>query len=95
MPYLNQTRTEEDFVNAIQRLIETDPNAQWIFGCDGLNIHKSERLVRLVAEQCGLTDGLGIKGRRGILKSQTSHMDFLHDPFQWIWFGIHPNILHG
>ncbi len=77
-PYLNPTRTEEDFVEAISTLVGTDPEASWTFVCDGLNIHKSESLVRFVAEQCGLTEDLGCKGKTGILKSMESRAEFLH-----------------
>lgn len=77
-PYLNSTRTEKDFVEAIRALIETDPEAPWTFVCDGLNIHKSESLVRFVAGQCGLSEDLGSKGRSGILKNQESRAEFLH-----------------
>lgn len=34
-PYLNPTRTEEDFVEAIRALVRTDPKASWTFVCDG------------------------------------------------------------
>ena len=78
-PYLNKTRTEEDFVEAVRKLVETDLQASWTFICDGLNIHKSEMLVRFVAEQCGIPDGLGKKGKNGILKILSSRTDFLHD----------------
>lgn len=77
-PYLNSTRTEKDFVEAIRALIETDSEAPWTFVCDGLNIHKSESLVRFVAGQCGLSEDLGSKGRSGILKNQESRAEFLH-----------------
>ena len=77
-PYLNTTRTEEDFVKAVSALVETDRGASWTFVCDGLNIHKSESLVRYVAEQCGLSDDLGCKGKSGILKSMESRAEFLH-----------------
>ena len=77
-PYLNPTRTEEDFVEAMRALVETDPGASWTFVCDGLNTHKSESLVRFVAEQCGLTEELGCKGKSGILKSLESRAEFLH-----------------
>ena len=77
-PYLNPTRTEEYFVEAIRALVETDPEASWTFVCDGLNIHKSESLVRFVAEQCGLSEDLGCKGKSGILKNQESREEFLH-----------------
>lgn len=78
-PFLNPTRTEDDFCTAVRRLVETDPDAPWTFICDGLNTHKSETLVRLVSELCGLDDDLGTKGRNGILKNQASRMEFLHD----------------
>ncbi len=45
MPYLNSTRTEEDFVEAVKALVRTDPQAPWTFICDGLNTHKSEALI--------------------------------------------------
>lgn len=77
-PYLNPTRTEADFVDALRTLVETDPGAPWTIVCDGLNTHKSESLVRFVAEQCGLEGDLGSKGKSGILKSQESRAEFLH-----------------
>lgn len=77
-PYLNSTRTEDDFVEAVRALVKTDPEASWTFICDGLNIHKSESLVRFVAEQCKFEGDLGRKEKRGILKSQASRAEFLH-----------------
>lgn len=90
MPYLNATRTEEDFVEAIGALVGTDPGAFWTFVCDGLNTHKSESLVRFVAEQCGLQEDLGSKGKAGILKSQESRMEFLHQEGHRIRFVYTP-----
>ncbi|MDD6618839.1 MAG: transposase [Clostridiales bacterium] len=78
MPYLNSTRTEEDFVKAMRALVETNPEASWTFVCDGLNTHKSESLVRFVAEECGINTELGEKGKRGILKNMESRAEFLH-----------------
>lgn len=89
-PYLNPTRTEEDFVKAVRALVETDPDASWTFVCDGLNIHKSENLVRFVAEQCCIEGGLGCKGKDGILKTQASRADFLHDKSHRIRFVYTP-----
>lgn len=89
-PYLNRTRTEEDFVDAVKALVSTDPQASWTFVCDGLNTHKSEALVRFVAEACGLDTALGTKGRDGILKSMGSRADFLHDPSHRIRFVYTP-----
>ena len=77
-PYIKSTRNEEDFANNIENLINTDKQAKgWIFILDQLNTHKSETLVTLVAEHCGIKQELGIKGKSGILKSMQSRMDFL------------------
>ena len=89
-PYLNPTRTEEDFVKAVEALVNTDPGASWTFVCDGLNTHKSESLVRFVAEACGLDPELGKKGKTGILKSMESRAGFLHDPSHRIRFVYTP-----
>jgi putative transposase len=77
MPTVGETRTEEDFAEHIRRTIETDPQGQWIFVMDQLNTHKSEALVRLVAEQCQLPDDLGVKGKSGILQSMETRAAFL------------------
>jgi transposase len=76
-PTVGQTRTEDDFVEHIRRTIQTDPQAQWIFVMDQLNTHKSEALVRLVAQECTLTIDLGEKGKSGVLKSMESREAFL------------------
>ena len=89
-PYLNPTRTEEDFVRAVEALVNTDPESAWTFVCDGLNIHKSEALVRFVSEACGIETELGQKGKQGILKSMESRADFLHDPDHRIRFVYTP-----
>ena len=44
---------------------------------DQLNTHKSEALVRYVAEYCGIEEDLGKKGKEGILKSMQSREEFL------------------
>ena len=36
-PKLSATRTEEEFAENIDAIVETDPNAQWVFVCDHLN----------------------------------------------------------
>jgi len=85
-PYLNQTRTEEDFAKSIKILIDSAPQDKWVFICDGLNTHKSETLVRLIAAQCGIEDDLGLKGKSGILKSMESREKFLSDESHRIHF---------
>lgn len=89
-PYLNQTRTEEDFLKAVKALVNTDPLAPWTFVCDGLNTHKSESLVRFVAETCDLDIELGKKGKSGILENMKSRAEFLHDPSHRIRFVYTP-----
>ena len=89
-PYLNETRGESDFCEAVRQVVETAPEKDWIFVCDGLNTHKSETLVKYVAEACGIDAGLGHKGKSGILKSRRSREEFLHDPSHRIRFVYTP-----
>lgn len=89
-PSIGATRTEADFAQHIERTIRLDPDAMWIFIVDQLNIHKSETLVRLVAEHCQLDIDLGKKRRKGILKSQVSRMAFLQDETHRIRFVYTP-----
>ena len=75
---IGQTRTEEDFVDFIDYIIEgQDRNTKYIFIVDQLNTHKSEELVKLVAKINKDTSELGVKGKRGILKSMDSRMEYL------------------
>ena len=80
-PSWGTTRTEEDALAHLQRLIASDPPARkWHIILDNLNIHQSEALVRWVAEQEGIAaETLGIKGKSGILRSMESRAAFLHD----------------
>lgn len=74
---IDETRNEQDFVEHIKKTVKTSPKSQWIFVMDQLNTHKSESLVRWIAEQCQIDKELGIKGKDGILKDMKSRMAFL------------------
>jgi transposase len=77
-PTIGDTRTEVDFVNHIKKTVATDPNKKWIFVTDQLNIHKSEGLVRFVAELEGVDQtSLGKKTKHGIVKNMVSREKFL------------------
>jgi putative transposase len=85
-PSIGATRTAEDFVQHIAQTVDTDPDAGWIFIVDQLNIHKSESLVRLVAQRCEMEIDLGIKEKSGILQSMSTRAAFLSDSTHRIRF---------
>ncbi len=85
-PSIGPTRTEIDFANHITKTIDTDPEAGWIFIVDQLNTHMSESLVKLVASRCQIDIDLGVKGKKGILKSMKTRTAFLSDPTHPIRF---------
>ena len=90
-PMVQPTRTEEDFAQHIENVINRNPLHRHIFIVDNLNTHKSETLVRLVAKIEGIPESeLGVKDRKGILKSMTSRESFLCDPAHSIQFVYTP-----
>ena len=76
-PTIGATRTEEDFARHIAQTVDSDPEGEWIFITDQLNIHQSETLVKLIAHRCDLPLELGEKGKSGILESMASRAAFL------------------
>ena len=72
------TRTEEDFCQFVEYMIESNPGySTYHFVADQLNTHKSESLVRFVAAHCGIDEELGAKGKQGILQSMETRENFL------------------
>jgi hypothetical protein len=82
VPSWGPTRTEEDALAHLERLIASDPEAtRWRIMVDNLNTHQSEAWVRWIAQLEGIDpQTLGLKGKSGILHTMESRAAFLHDP---------------
>lgn len=88
---LHPTRTEEDFLVFIQQTVEKIPKGeQIIFLADQLNTHKSESLVIWIAQEIDFKQDLGIKGKKGILKSMKTRKNFLENTEHRIRFAFTP-----
>jgi putative transposase len=86
-----ETRTEKDFATFINSLISDNPGYKvYHIVLDQLNTHKSETLVRLVAERDQIKRELGIKGKKGILKSIKTREEFLMDKSHSLVFHYTP-----
>jgi transposase len=92
VPSWGPTRTEQDALAHLQRLVASDPQARrWHIILDNLNTHQSESLVRWIAELEGIApETLGVKGKSGILQSMESRAAFLHDPTHQVVFYYTP-----
>ncbi len=91
-PHAGPTRTEADFLAHLQAVVATDPTAtRWHVVADNLDTHRSESLVRWIAEVSGLGDlDLGVKSKSGILASRQSRAAFLSDPSRRVVFHYTP-----
>ncbi len=91
-PMVSSNRKNNDFLSNIKNLIASDTSSEWILIADQLNTHKSEELVRFVAQEINFEGDLGKTGFRGsgILKSMNSRMNFLENKNHRIRFQFTP-----
>ena len=89
-PHVGPTRTEQDLAAHIRDLVEHYAGQSLVIVLDNLNTHKSEELVRIVAQHCAPDIDLGKKERRGILENLATRAAFLQDPTHRIRFVYTP-----
>ena len=86
-----QHRREDDFVAFIKALESHHYGyKQLIIVADNLDTHQSEGLVKYIAERNGFEGDLGVKGKTGVLKSQSSRVEFLTRKHHKIVFSYTP-----
>lgn len=89
-PRIAETRTNRDFVEHVADTIADDPDGTWVFVVDNLDPHKSEELVRFVADAVGFHGDLGKMSASGILRSRAARTEFLSRPEHRIRFVFTP-----
>ena len=90
-PLIQPTRKEEDYLAHIDGVVSIHATYRHIFINDNLNTHKSESLVRFIAEIEGIDQStLGVKDKSGILKNMESRAAFLSDKSHQIVFVYTP-----
>lgn len=89
--HMGDTRDETDYADFVKGTVNALPEMdQVIILSDQLNTHVSETLVRWIAECEGYDEGLGKKGREGILKNMVTRRRFLEKEEHRIRFVFTP-----
>ena len=89
--HLGPTRDEIDYADFVKQTVYSLPQMdQIIILADQLNIHLSETLVRWIAQMEEYEIDLGIKGKKGILKSKASRRAFLESKHHRVRFVFTP-----
>lgn len=76
--HLGPTRNEADYADFLKQAVDKLPEMdRVVILSDQLNTHLSESLVKWIAEEEGYGEGLGQKGKKGILKDMGTRRAFL------------------